>query len=266
MLKNRVTISTLARMKQDGEKIAVLTSYDASFTAVLESAGVEVLLVGDSLGMVIQGRESTLPVSVDDMVYHTQNVARARVKSLLIADMPFMSYSTPEQALENAGRLMKDGGAHMVKLEGGDRQTDTVAHLVANGIPVCAHLGLMPQSVYKLGGYKVQGRDEETAGQISEDAIALAQAGASILVLECVPASLATEVSRALQIPVIGIGAGAGCDGQVLVLYDMLGVMLRSPPRFVKNFLAGSDSIEAAVAAYVAAVKDGSFPDTEHSY
>jgi 3-methyl-2-oxobutanoate hydroxymethyltransferase len=266
MSKDKITISTLGQMKKRGEKIAVLTSYDASFTAVLESAGVEVLLVGDSLGMVIQGLESTLPVTVRDMVYHTRVVARAHRMSLLIADMPFMSYDTPARALETGKGLMQAGGAHMVKLEGGAEQTDTVAHLVANGIPVCAHLGLLPQSVYKLGGYKVQGRDADSARKIREDALALELAGASLLVLECVPASLATEITGALEIPVIGIGAGAGCDGQVLVLYDMLGITPSKMPRFVKNFLTETGSVKAAIAAYVAAVKDGSFPAPEHTY
>ena len=266
MSTQRITSSKLLRMKQDGEKIAVLTCYDASFAELLEGAGVEVLLVGVSLGMVVQGRESTLPVTLDDMLYHTKNVTRAVKNSLLIADMPFMTYGTPEQALENAGRLMKAGGAHMVKLEGGRQKIDIVVHLVANSIPVCAHLGLLPQSVYQLGGYKVQGRDEESARKIQEDALALQGAGASMLVLECVPASLATQISKALEIPVIGIGAGAGCDGQVLVLYDLLGVTAKYSPRFVKNFLTGTGDINTAVAAYVAAVKDGSFPGSEHSF
>ena len=266
MPKEQTTISTLLEMKNRGEKIAVLTSYDASFTALLERVGVEVLLVGDSLGMVIQGRQSTLPVTVDDMVYHTRAVARACRRSLLIADMPFMSYDTPASALETGKSLMQVGGAHMVKLEGGAAQTDTVAQLVANGIPVCAHLGLLPQSVHKLGGYKVQGRDADSARRIQEDALALESAGASMLVLECVPAALAADITGALEIPVIGIGAGAGCDGQVLVLYDMLGITPRKVPRFVKDFLAETGSVEAAVAAYVAAVKEGSFPASDHSY
>jgi len=215
---SQVTTASLIQMKQQGEKIAVLTSYDASFTQLIEAAEVEVILVGDSLGMVIQGQESTLPVRVDDMVYHTRCVARARRNSLLIADMPFMSYSSSEQALNTAGRLMKDGGAQMVKLEGGATQLETVSQLTANGIPVCAHLGLLPQSVHKLGGYRVQGKDEESARIMKEDALALEAAGAQMLVMECVPEGLAEDISRALGIPVIGIGAGAGCDGQVLVL------------------------------------------------
>jgi len=261
-----ITITTLQQMKKQGEKITVLTSYDASFTRLIEDAGVEVLLVGDSLGMVIQGQESTLPVKVDDVVYHTQNVARGRREALIVADMPFMSYSSAAQALDTAARLMKEGGAQMVKLEGGATQLDTVRHLVAHAVPVCAHLGLLPQSVHKLGGYRVQGRDEETAAIMREDAQALQDAGAQMLVLECVPADLAEEISQMLNIPVIGIGAGAACDGQVLVLYDMLGVASGYLPRFVKNFLAEAESIPDALTAYVQAVKDGSFPGAEHSF
>jgi len=260
------TVTTLMQMKQDGEKIAVLTSYDASFTRLLERAGVDVILVGDSLGMVIQGQESTLPVGVDEMVYHSRCVARGRSAALLVADMPFMSYSSSEQALSTAGRLMKDGGAHMVKLEGGATQLETVRQLTANGIPVCAHLGLLPQSVHRLGGYRVQGKDRASADIMREDALALQEAGAQMVVLECVPAALAGEISRALQIPVIGIGAGIECDGQVLVLYDMLGITSGSMPRFVKNFLESSGSIEMALRSYVEAVKSGTFPTPEQSF
>ena len=261
-----ITIATLDQMKQQGEKIAVLTSYDASFTRLLEEVGVEVILVGDSLGMVIQGQESTLPVRVEDMVYHTRNVARGRKRALMVADMPFMSYSSATQALDTAGRLMKEGGAHMVKLEGGATQLETVRHLVAHAVPVCAHLGLLPQSVHKLGGYRVQGRDEESAQILMEDALALQEAGAQMLVLECVPAKLAAEITQALRIPVIGIGAGAGCDGQVLVLYDMLGITTEELPRFAKNFLDDADNVLDALKSYVRAVKDGSFPGAEHSF
>ena len=266
MAEPAISIATLAEMKKRGEKIAVLTSYDASFTRVLEAAGVEVLLVGDSLGMVIQGQDSTLPVSVDDMVYHSAIVARARQRALLVADMPFMSYSSATQALNTAGRLMKEGGAHLVKLEGGTTQLDTVRHLNDFGIPVCAHLGLLPQSVHKLGGYRVQGRDPDSAQALRDDALALQEAGAAMLVLECVPAKLASEISGGLRIPVIGIGAGPGCDGQVLVLYDMLGIGVGNPPRFVKDFLKGACSVRGAVSAFVTAVKDRSFPGPEHSY
>jgi 3-methyl-2-oxobutanoate hydroxymethyltransferase len=261
-----LTISNLARMKAAGEKIAVLTAYDASFARLAEVAGVEVLLVGDSLGMVVQGHESTLPVTVGEMVYHTAAVARVRERAVLVADMPFMSYGSPAEALANAGRLMKEGGAHMVKLEGGAAQLDTVRHLTRHAVPVCAHLGLLPQSVYQLGGYRVQGRDAEGARQIREDALALQAAGAQLLVLECVPAELAAEVTASLGIPVIGIGAGPDTDGQVLVIYDVLGLSGGRAPSFVRNFLDGEASVGDALGAYVRAVKDGRFPGPEHSY
>ena len=261
-----LTISNLSRMKAAGEKIAVLTAYDASFARLAEAAGVDVLLVGDSLGMVVQGHESTLPVTVGEMAYHTAAVARVRQRALLVADMPFMSYGSAAEALANAGRLMKEGGAHMVKLEGGAPQLDTVRHLTRHAVPVCAHLGLLPQSVYQLGGYRVQGRDAEGARQIREDALALQAAGAQLLVLECVPAGLAAEVTASLEIPVIGIGAGQDTDGQVLVVYDVLGLAGGRPPSFVRNFLEGEASAGAALAAYVRAVKDRSFPAPEHSY
>ncbi|MGD2117039.1 MAG: 3-methyl-2-oxobutanoate hydroxymethyltransferase [Chromatiales bacterium] len=261
-----ITINTLNELKQRGEKIAVLTSYDASFTMLAEQAGVEVLLVGDSLSMVVQGHDSTLPVSMDDMVYHTANVSRANHQLFVVADMPFMSYATPEQALQNAGRLMKQGGAHMVKLEGGHNQLETVERLTQHAVPVCAHLGLLPQSVRQLGGYSVQGREPQQADQIRQDAQDLQSAGAQMLVLECVPAGLATDISRQLRIPVIGIGAGPGTDGQVLVVYDMLGISCGDQPRFVKNFLQPAGSVLNAMSDYVNAVKDGSFPGVEHSY
>ena len=261
-----ITTARLMQMKADGEKIAVLTAYDASFTSRLEDAGIDVILVGDSLGMVIQGQESTLPVDVEEMVYHTRCVARARRNALLVADMPFMSYSSAEQALGTAGRLMKDGGAQMVKLEGGATQLETVRQLTANGIPVCAHLGLLPQSVHKLGGYRVQGRDADAARAMQEDAQALELAGAQLLVLECVPTALAAEISRLLAIPVIGIGAGPGCDGQVLVLYDMLGITPGKVPSFCRDFLEGKGSVPAALAEYVRAVKEGSFPSEAESF
>ncbi len=263
---SHITTATLIKMKQQSEKIAVLTSYDASFTALLEDAGIDVILVGDSLGMVVQGQDSTLPVDVEEMVYHTQCVRRGRKNALLVADMPFMSYSSAEQALETAGRLMKDGGAHMVKLEGGATQLEAVRQLTANGIPVCAHLGLLPQSVHRVGGYRVQGRDDTSAAIIHEDAIALEKAGAQMLVLECVPTGLASEISQSLTIPVIGIGAGPGCDGQVLVLYDMLGITPNLSPKFSKNFLEEANSIPEAISAYISMVKDGSFPSEVHSF
>ncbi len=263
---SNITISTLTRMKQQGERIAVLTCYDASFTRMLEAAGVEVLLVGDSLGNVIQGQESTLPVEVSEMVYHTRNVARVRKHAFLIADMPFLSYSSVSQALATAGRLMKEGGAHMVKLEGGATQLETVGALTSHSIPVCAHLGLLPQSVHMLGGYRVQGRDEDAARVMREEAQALQEAGAQMLVLECVPRDLAGQISRSLDIPVIGIGAGPECDGQVLVLYDMLGITTHELPRFCRNFLQDAGGIDVAIGNYVKAVKDGSFPGPEQSY
>ncbi len=261
-----ITINTLNEMKRQGEKIAVLTSYDASFTRLIEAAGVEVMLVGDSLGMVIQGQESTLPVSVADVVYHSKNVSRARTSAFLIADMPFMSYSSTAQALESAGRLMKDGGAHMVKLEGGTTQLETVKELTRNGIPVCAHLGLTPQSVHQLGGYRVQGKDYDSARIMQEEALALQQAGAQMLVLECIPRGLGADITQALDIPVIGIGAGADTDGQVLVLYDMLGISTDYLPKFSRNFLQQADTVKGALEAYVKAVKDGSYPTVDESY
>ena len=260
-MKN-ITISTLAQMKRQGEKIAMLTCYDAGFVPALEEAGVDVLLVGDSLGMVIQGHDSTLPVTVDDMVYHTACVARARKRSFLIADMPFLSYAEPPRALETAARLMKEGGAHMVKLEGGSSQLDTVAALSGQGVPVCAHLGLQPQSVHRLGGYRVQGVDVDSADIMREDAKALQEAGAQMLVLECVPVALANQISEELEIPVIGIGAGSGCDGQVLVLYDVLGLTPRMP-RFAKDFLKDSGSVSGAVGDFVSQVRSGEFPGQE---
>lgn len=262
----KTTISTLERMKAEGEKIAVITSYDASFTRQIEAAGMDVILVGDSLGMVIQGHESTLPVTVSDMVYHTANVIRVSERAMVIADMPFMSHGTPEQALDTAGRLMKEGGAHMVKIEGGAPQLETVRHLTARAVPVCGHLGLTPQSIHQLGAYRVQGRGEHASERLLKDAVGLQQAGAQLLVLECIPAVLAAEITQALDIPVIGIGAGADTDGQVLVLYDMLGITMGGMPSFVHDFLAEAGSVPGALSAYVKAVKAGSFPAKEHSF
>jgi 3-methyl-2-oxobutanoate hydroxymethyltransferase len=263
---SRITTSTLRKMKQAGEKITCLTAYDASFAQILEEEGVEIILVGDSLGMVIQGQDSTLPVKLDDMIYHTQIVRAANTTALVMADMPFMTYATPMQALASAGRLMKEGGAHMVKLEGGAPMVETVRLLAQHGIAVCAHLGLLPQSVNKLGGYKVQGRNEKEAQAMLADARAMEDAGADILLLECVPSSLAAEITAAVEVPVIGIGAGPNCDAQVLVLYDMLGITPGKRPRFSKDFLQQSGDIRGAVRAYVQAVKDGSFPAEEHSF
>ena len=260
-----VTLSTLRTMRANGEKIAVLTCYDAGFARALDAAGVDVLLVGDSLGMVVQGHASTLPVKLAEMAYHTRCVAAGTARAFIVADLPFGSYQpSPAHAFSASARLMA-AGAHMVKLEGGAVMVDTVAFLTQRGIPVCAHVGLLPQSVNQLGGYRVQGREEAAAAQLIADARALEAAGAGLIVLEMVPAALGRAVTEALAIPTIGIGAGAGCSGQVLVLYDMLGLYPRAP-KFSKNFLAGADGIEAAARAYVAAVKDGTFPAAEHAF
>ena len=260
-----VTLSTLRTMRERGEKIDVLTCYDASFARVLDGAGVDVLLVGDSLGMVVQGHASTLPVRLAEMAYHTRCVAAGTERALIVADLPFGSYQpSTERAYASAARLMA-AGAHMVKLEGGAVMVDTVAFLTQRGIPVCAHVGLLPQSVNQLGGYRVQGREDAAAAQLVVDARALEAAGAGLIVLEMVPAALGRAVTEALTIPTIGIGAGADCSGQVLVLYDMLGLYPRAP-KFSKNFLEGSKGIEAAARAYVAAVKDGGFPAAEHAF
>ncbi|MCB1920405.1 MAG: 3-methyl-2-oxobutanoate hydroxymethyltransferase [Candidatus Competibacteraceae bacterium] len=259
-----ITVTTLAKMKRDGEKFAVLTAYDASFAALLETAGVEVILVGDSLGMVIQGQRTTVPVTLEDMIYHTRLVARGCQTALVMADMPFASYPTVEQAVYSAARLMQEGGAQMVKLEGGGWLADTVRQLSRNGIPVCAHLGLLPQSIHKLGGYKVQGREEAAARQMIDEALALQDAGADVALVECIPAELAARLTEALAIPLIGIGAGPHCDAQVLVSYDMLGITQGHRPRFSKNFLTGCDSLQTAVETYVRTVKTGEFPSPEH--
>ncbi|MFP5464031.1 MAG: 3-methyl-2-oxobutanoate hydroxymethyltransferase [Gammaproteobacteria bacterium] len=261
-----VTLDTLRKMKQAGQRIASLTAYDYSFARLLEAAAVDVVLVGDSLGNVIQGQATTVPVTLDEMVYHTRCVARGLERALLLADLPFLSYQeSPVQALRSAGRLMKEGLAHMVKLEGGAAMAPTVEFLVERGVPVCGHLGLTPQSVHQLGGYKVQGRSEAAAQRLRDDALALQQAGAALLVIEAVPRALAGQITRDLAIPTIGIGAGVDCDGQVLVLQDALG-MNPTPARFVRNFLKAHDDLGAAIAAYVQAVKDGSFPAAEHGY
>lgn len=259
-----VTLSALRAMKARGEKIACLTAYDAGFARALEEAGVEVLLVGDSLGMVVQGHETTLPVTLDEMVYHTACVARGRRRALVMSDLPFGSDAAPLRALDSAARLMAEGGAHMVKIEGGRVMAETVRTLSERGLPVCAHLGLLPQSVHKTG-YRVQGRDADTAAKLLAEARELDDAGADMLLLECVPAELATRITAAVSVPVIGIGAGAGCDGQVLVLYDVLGITPGKRPRFAADFLADTKGgVSAAVAAYVQAVKEGAFPGAEH--
>ncbi|MCF1183944.1 3-methyl-2-oxobutanoate hydroxymethyltransferase [Marichromatium gracile] len=260
MSASPTTVASLAAMKARGERIAVLTCYDATFARLLDEAGVEVMLVGDSLGMVLQGHPTTVPVTLDQMVYHTACVTRGSSRALVVADLPFMSYATPERALESASRLMQEGGAQMVKLEGGEPYLETVRQLVAQGAPVCAHLGLQPQSVNQLGGYRFQGRDHASAERIRHDALAMQDAGASLLVLECVPQALAGEIARTLSIPVIGIGAGAECDGQVLVLQDMLGLNPGRAPRFSRDFTVAGGSVRGAVDAYVAAVREGSFP------
>jgi 3-methyl-2-oxobutanoate hydroxymethyltransferase len=261
-----VNIGTLRDMREAREPIACLTAYDASFAQLVDLAGTDVVLVGDSLGMVIQGLDTTVPVTVADMVYHCRCVARGLRHAFLMVDMPFMSYTTAEQALDNAVRLMQEGGAMMVKLEIGRGQVGIVEYLASQDIPVCAHLGLKPQSVHKLGGFKVQGREQEAAERMIEDARALESAGADALLLECVPNALGAAIRDAVQVPVIGIGAGPGVDGQILVLYDMLGITQGRMPRFVKNYMTGRDSPLEAMRAYVRAVKDRSYPAEEHCF
>jgi 3-methyl-2-oxobutanoate hydroxymethyltransferase len=261
-----ITVPVLKQRKSTGDQIVSLTCYDASFAAHLESAGIDVVLVGDSLGMVVQGLSSTLPVTLDQMVYHSAAVARGLRSPLLIADMPFMSYRDVPTALATATRLLAEGGAAMVKLEGGEWVTGIVRALTERDVPVCAHIGLTPQSVHKLGGYRVQGKQPADAERLLVEAAALAEAGADLLVLECVPAELATKITSEIPIPTIGIGAGVGCDGQVLVLYDMLGITPGRRPRFSKDFLRGHDSVDAALAAYVNAVRRSEFPGTEHAF
>jgi 3-methyl-2-oxobutanoate hydroxymethyltransferase len=259
-----LTLHRLREMHAAGEKISMLTCYDASFARLLDDAGVDCLLVGDSLGMVLQGQASTVPVSLQQMVYHTECVARGNRTAWVVGDLPFGSYQeSPEQAARSATALMQ-AGAHMVKLEGGGWTTETVRFLTQRGIPVCAHLGLTPQSVHALGGYRIQGRSDEAARTLKEQARELAAAGAAMLVLELVPSGLAADISAALPIPVIGIGAGVRCGGQVLVLHDMLGITGGKLPRFVRNFMHDCTSIEEAIRRYVAAVKDQSFPNDEH--
>lgn len=261
-----VSVPSLRERKREGSKIVALTCYDASFAVALERAGIDVALVGDSLGMVVQGRSSTLGVTLDAMVYHCAAVAKGLEATLLVADMPFMSYRDVPTALASATRLMAEGGSAMVKLEGADWTLDVIDALSRRDVPVCAHLGLTPQSVHRFGGYRVQGRSATDAERLLADAHRVADAGADLLVLECVPADLAAHITRELGIPTIGIGAGAGCDGQVLVLHDLLGVTPGRRPRFTKDFLAGRDSIAAALSAYRDAVRSGEFPAAEHTY
>ena len=256
----KITVRKLQRMKQEGDKITMLTAYDASFARILDQQSVDVILVGDSLGMVIQGHDSTVPVTMNDMAYHTKIVSAACKYSLILGDLPFMSYTSSHDAIKNASRLMQEGGAHMVKLEGGESQIENVRQLSRHGVPVCAHLGLQPQSVHKLGGYFVQGREQEVADRMLRDALSLQDAGADMVLLECVPVGLADKITQELEVPTIGIGAGRGCDGQVLVLQDMLGISKRAPS-FSQDFLTGnSNGIGAAVAAYIEAVKLETFP------
>ena len=263
---SRITLNRLQRMHAEGLKITMLTCYDASFATLLENAGVETLLIGDSLGMVLQGHDSTLPVSLADIAYHTASVARGAKTGFIVADMPFGSYQeSPQQAFRNAATLMA-AGAHMVKTEGGRHMTATVEFLATRGIPVQAHIGLTPQSVNKFGGYRVQGREEEAAARLLDEARMLQESGADMLLLEAIPAALAARITKASAVPTIGIGAGPDCSGQVLVLHDMLDIFPGRKARFVRNFMHGASSISGAVESYVRAVKDGSFPAPEHCF
>jgi 3-methyl-2-oxobutanoate hydroxymethyltransferase len=260
------TVPALADAKRQGRRLAMLTAYDAGFARVMDRNGIDLVLVGDSLGMVVQGHESTLPVTVADIAYHTAAVARVLTRALLLADLPFQSDATPGRALDASVALLR-AGAQMVKLEGAGPKLEVIRFLSEREIPVCAHLGLTPQSVLRLGGFSVQGREEVAAHRLRDDARAVAEAGADLLVLECVPSALAEQITKDLAIPTIGIGAGPSCDGQILVLHDMLGIASgHRRPRFVKNFLEGRDSIEGAIRAYAEAVRDGSFPAPEHGY
>ena len=263
--RKAVTVTSLQAMRAAGDRIAMLTAYDASFAALMDRNGTDVLLVGDSLGNVMQGQKTRLPVTLDHIVYHTECVSRGIDKALLVSDLPFGTYGTPEQAFHSAVRVMQ-AGAQMIKLEGGVWLADTIKFLTERGIPVCAHIGLTPQSVHQLGGFKVQGKTSDGATQLHADALAVQQAGASLVVIEAVPATLGKEVTDRLAIPTIGIGAGPDCSGQVLVMHDMLGVFPGHKSRFVRNFMDGASGIEEAVRHYVAAVRDGSFPAQEHCF
>jgi 3-methyl-2-oxobutanoate hydroxymethyltransferase len=264
--RSPVTVPHLHELKAKREKIVALTAYDASFAAQCDEAGVDLVLVGDSLGMVVQGRVSTLPVTLDEIVYHTSAVARGLAASLLVADMPFMTYRDVDSAMRSATRLLAEAGAAMVKVEGAGYVLDVIRALDQHDIPVCAHLGLTPQSVHKFGGYRVQGKSKSAAERLIADAHAVQDAGADLVVLECVPAALAGRITDELRIPTIGIGAGADCDGQVLVLYDMLGITHGRRPRFSKDFLSGHDSVAAAIKAYAQAVRAGEFPSSAHAF
>lgn len=261
-----VNVATLQKMKSEGNPIACLTAYDASYAVLVDAVGTDVVLVGDSLGMVIQGHDTTVPVTVDDIVYHCRTVARGLRRAFLMADMPFMSYTKPGIALDNAVRLMQEGGAMMVKLEGGDDQVEIVEHLARHDIPVCAHLGLKPQSVHKIGGFKVQGREPDKASEMIAAAKRLQNVGADVVLLECVPNEVGKLITEALEVPVIGIGAGPDVDGQILVLYDILDITQGRTPRFVKNFQQGKDSPLAALESYISEVKNGEYPAPEHCF
>lgn len=264
-MAKKITTSTLQKMKDNGEKISTITAYDASFAQLFDQAGIHAILIGDSLGMVLQGHDSTLPVSIDDMIYHTQCVARGVDTTLVLSDMPFMSYATKEQAFSNAAKLMQ-AGATMVKMEGGSWLCDTISGLVARGIPVCGHLGLTPQSVNIFGGFKVQGREDDKAQAMIEEAKQLEAAGIQLLVLECVPASLAKAITEALTIPTIGIGAGKDTDGQILVMYDALGISFNYMPKFSRNFIKDTGDIQKAIELYISEVNAGNFPGPEHTF
>lgn len=261
----KITINDLLTWKQEGRKFASVTAYDASFAQLFEQQNMPVMLVGDSLGMVLQGLNDTLPVTIDDIAYHTRSVRAGSPNSLLMADMPFMTFATPAQACENAAKLMR-AGANMVKIEGGAWVAETISTLTERAVPVCAHLGLTPQSVNIFGGYKVQGRSLDQAETMVKDAIILAKAGAQIIVLECVPASLAERITKAVDVPVIGIGAGNATDGQILVMHDMFGISANYMPRFSKNFLAETGDMRAAVTKYIEDVESGAFPGSQHTF
>lgn len=265
-LSKPLNLNDFRRMREEDEKFACLTAYDATMAAVEDRAGVELVLVGDSLGMVIHGRPTTVPVTTEDIAYHCRAVAGGLQRAFMVADMPFLSFATRDLALQNAALLMQQGGAKMIKLEGGEIQADIVRYLTERGVPVCGHIGLQPQLIHKLGAFKVQGREDAAAEAMLNDARALEQAGVDLLLVECVPAALGAKLREAVSVPVIGIGAGPSVDAQILVVYDMLGMTTGRQPRFVRNFMADAESIEAAIARYVAAVKDGSYPAEEHCF
>lgn len=264
---NKVTIHTLKKQKLAGQKICMVTAYDATFARILDEAGADVLLVGDSLGMVVQGNDSTLPVTMDQMIYHSRAVSRGAQRAHVVGDMPFMSYQNSiEDAVRNAGRLVSEGGVGSVKLEGGTEFAEVISRIVRASIPVMGHIGLTPQSVHKMGGYVVQGRDEDTARQLVEDAVALEQAGCYALVMEGVPLELAKTITARISIPTIGIGAGKHCDGQVLVCYDLLGLNPHFKPKFVKRYADGYTTVSQAASAFFTEVRAGAFPDEDHSF